>query len=73
MKMNKNLIIKLIKSGIPNESFELFKNRFCEIYGSLHHDMDKILIEDSFIRIFNQLIDQELINPLNDMKIKKLY
>lgn len=69
----KNLVIKLIESGILNESFESFKNKFCEIYGSLHHDMDQILIEESFIRIFNQLSDQGIIETLNNVKIKKLY
>lgn len=60
----KNLIMYLIDLEVYNKSLESLKEIFCEFYSNLH-DVDKELLEDDFMRIYNQLSDQGLVDNLN--------
>ena len=59
------LMILLLKKFKKNHSKKLLKNLFCDIYKELHTELELSIIEDNFIRIYNQICDLGLIVDLS--------
>ena len=64
----KSIIMMLLRAIINNNSFEKLKRLFMAVYFNLYPDCDRLIIEEEFARIFDQLCDEKMINSLSYKK-----
>ncbi|MBQ9318381.1 MAG: hypothetical protein IJR82_01980 [Bacilli bacterium] len=67
----KTLIMLLLKSFNSNTSFEKLKQLFIDIYLGMHPEKDIFSVIDEFIKIFNQMCDDNMILSTSYEKVYK--